>query len=507
MLCSLLEKKKRRASRRAETMATTIASTRQNAAWRCVCAALNVVLICILCVSRVSASPPESSSWGLPSRSSFRGLYGDRCDDRLYGSDKSRRNAIAASATLSSFPSYTSSIKETIQSATLNHVPFSESLHKHAAEAPVSQATSGATVYSPWRDAMPELLRNKGPNTFQRVQWSRGRNSPRMQIYILGTAHVSNNSCHDVQALLETINPDVILVELCEARMTLLDPPLQEQESSGEKIESVQSFWEKVKEVQASQGGSRWQAMTTVLLTQAQESYADELDVELGGEFRVAHDYWLERNKELQWQASRDPYRHSSRPPLPCTLILGDRPLSITLWRAWESLPNAWVKTKIMGALLWSFLFHKPNKEEIHAWLAKVMAAESDVLTESLQSLKKQFPTLYTTIIAERDAWMAAKLIQICQTLSDYSPPLSHYQPLSQPPTLTIVAIVGAGHVPGIVQWLTQPPDPKVSPEDLLRRLAQTRKYAHDPFVQQECMPQWVKEVTQVQTREESSEH
>jgi pheromone shutdown protein TraB len=357
-----------------------------------------------------------------------------------------------------------------------------------------------------WKEALPEPLCNKGNNTLQRVQWG-----PRLKVYLLGTAHVSNDSCRDVQLLLESVQPDVIMVELCEARMALLEPslppsPLSEHyqeysnddhsehsESSTEK-EKRFSFREKVQQVQASQGGSRWQACATVLLTQAQEGYAEELGVELGGEFRAAREYWHHRNQLIQ----EHPYSMTPE----CRLVLGDRPVSITLWRTWESLPSRWTKTKVLAGLLWSSIFHKPSREELRAWLQQVMNAESDVLTESLANLKEQFPTLYTTIIAERDAWMAAKLIQICQTLSKYSPRAT-----------TVVAIVGAGHVPGIVQWLTDPPplsslsfsstppesSETITPESLLLRLVQTRKFAHDAVIQSECIPTWVNEVTEVQ--------
>jgi pheromone shutdown protein TraB len=221
------------------------------------------------------------------------------------------------------------------------------------------------------------------------------------------------------------------------------------------------SFWERLRSTQQAQGGSRLQALSTVLLTSVQEDYAKELNVTLGGEFRRAHQYWLRRRPHL---------------------VLGDRPLQLTLVRAWESL-RWWPKCKVLAGLLWSSL-RKPDKEEIKKWLESVLREESDVLTESFQELRKHFPTLYTTIIEERDAWLAAKLVQTCRALQ------------GRGNRQTVVAIVGAGHVPGICKWLTTPR--RETPEEVLRQLVFTKRWASDETVQEEAIPQWIHDVTEL---------
>jgi pheromone shutdown protein TraB len=203
--------------------------------------------------------------------------------------------------------------------------------------------------------------------------------------------------------------------------------------------------------------------MCTVLLTSVQEDYANDLGVELGGEFRCAHQYWLGKPN--------------------CHLILGDRPLSLTLVRAWESL-SLFGRIKVMLGLLWSS-FRKPDPEELREWLRSVLRDETDVLTESFLELRRHFPTLYTTIIEERDAWLAAKLVQTVRALQ-------HTRRES-----TVVAIVGAGHMPGILQWLTAPPNAS-TPEEILRPLTVTRKWANDEVVQKTVAPAWIHEVTEL---------
>lgn len=346
-------------------------------------------------------------------------------------------------------------------------------------------------VVPAWKAALPVALRGKGPKTLQKICLGG------TDIYLLGTAHVSNDSSADVRLLLDAVQPDCIFVELCDARVPILagggggetaattmmtnsscssSSSISSSSSSG--TGSSPSFMARMKATQQAQGGSRWQALSTVLLTSVQEDFAKELDVELGGEFKCAHTYWLNHG--------RGGGDRQQRPHL----ILGDRPLHLTLVRAWESL--SWFpKAKLIGALLWSSL-RKPNKEEIRQWLAAVMLEESDVLTESFAELRKHFPTLYTTIISERDAWLAAKLVQTCRVLQSDCIAAASASPTRHGRT-SIVAIVGAGHVPGISRWLTSATN--TTPERVLSELVATTRWANDEVVQNEAIPLWIYEV------------
>ena len=330
-----------------------------------------------------------------------------------------------------------------------------------------------------WKANLPPLLQNKGNRTLQRLLMGN------VEIFLLGTAHVSNDSCHDVKLLLESVHPDCIFVELCEARIPLLDGgesaeaavPQEEKEN----INATKLSWgQRIAHIQESQGGSKWQAICTLLLTSVQEDYANTLGVELGGEFQAAHEYWkAQRLRKLQQQQM---YYSATKSYFP-VLILGDRPLSLTLVRAWESL-TWWPKIKVMMGLLWSS-FSKPKPDEIRAWLESVLQEESDVLTESLAELRQHFPSLHTTIIEERDAWLACKLVQTSRILRG-------------PRRATIVAIVGAGHIPGIVQMLTTNNHNQTA-EGMLMDLCQTKRWQNDDIIQKEILPQWVNDVTQVQ--------
>merc|ERR1712137_1483373 len=99
-----------------------------------------------------------------------------------------------------------------------------------------------------------------------------------------------------------------------------------------------------------------------------QTGYADSLGVELGGEFRVAYQYWDEKQQKEQQGINEG--------SLPPHLILGDRPVSLTLSRAWESL-RLWGKIKLICGLLVSCI-QKPKPDELKKWIEKILSGNDD---------------------------------------------------------------------------------------------------------------------------------
>jgi len=281
-----------------------------------------------------------------------------------------------------------------------------------------------------WKKVLPDPLPKR--RTLEKINIPLST-STSVKVFILGTSHVSNDSSKDVRILLEYSNPEVVFLELCDQRIPML-VTIPEKETSNLNT----TFWDRVKSIQELSGMSRGVAIGTVLLTQVQDQYAESLDVELGGEFRVA------------WE-----YCGKHRP----ICVLGDRPLKITLLRSWESL-SWWGKTKCIGALIWSSL-QKPDPQELREWMQGILEGDSDVLTESMAELRKSFPSLERVILKERDAYLACKIYQTCSHLD-----------LSQ--NHTMVAIVGAGHGPGICNWLTN--GNGQTPEEILRGVVETKK-------------------------------
>lgn len=138
-----------------------------------------------------------------------------------------------------------------------------------------------------------------------------------------------------------------------------------------------------------------------------------------GGEFRRAarEAYWLTDKKE-------------------CNIVLGDRPVNITLQRALGSL-SLWQKLR----LGWSLMTE--NFDVTQEQVEKMK--NQDLLETLLLEMSKEFPTLAKVFIEERDVYLASYLagLEAQSILANKS-----YLPIA------IVAVVGIGHQPGILkQW------------------------------------------------------
>jgi pheromone shutdown protein TraB len=121
----------------------------------------------------------------------------------------------------------------------------------------------------------------------------------------------------------------------------------------------------------------------------------------------------------------------------------------------------------LVGLLVSSL--QKPNPEELREWMQAILNDDDgDLLTKSIAELAQHFPTLEEVIIRERDAFMACKLHQTCDHMLMGGSVPDH--------TYRLVAIVGAGHVQGICQWLTEPKTHNETPVQILTRLVQLKK-------------------------------
>ena len=104
-------------------------------------------------------------------------------------------------------------------------------------------------------------------------------------------------------------------------------------------------------------------------------------------------------------------------------------------------------------------------------------SGKNDLITKAMEELGKSFPTLKRVIIEERDEFMVAKLRQTAQILTNSQ---------NQGDEKIIVAVVGAGHCPGMIEKLKQQykknkadetaPLPDTRPETILPGLLETKK-------------------------------
>jgi len=112
-------------------------------------------------------------------------------------------------------------------------------------------------------------------------------------------------------------------------------------------------------------------------------------------------------------------------------VVLVDRNVQITLARAWRGL-SLWKKMKLIyAALLAIFEAEEIDEKDIEK------LKEKDVLTTAVEEMAKYAPTIKEVLIDERDAYMARKLADIS--------------------TGKVLAVIGAGHMHGLMGQLDHP--------------------------------------------------
>ncbi|XP_070558270.1 traB domain-containing protein-like [Ptychodera flava] len=246
------------------------------------------------------------------------------------------------------------------------------------------------------------------------------------KVYIVGTAHFSESSQQDVATTIESVQPDVVLIELCESRLNVLqyDEKTLEEEAKDINLQKLR--------MSIKQSGLITGVMQILLLSMSAH-LTKELGMAPGGEFRRAF--------------------HEAQKVPGCQVQLGDRPIQITLRRAMAQL-SVWQKCK----LAWHLLTSKESisKEDVEK------CKQKDLLEEMLSEMTGEFPGLSRVFVDERDVFLAHSLQRAAKPL----PFESGYLPS------VVVGVVGMGHVPGIVEnWnkakdikqLLSVPDPTLS--------------------------------------------
>merc|ERR1719193_340349 len=240
------------------------------------------------------------------------------------------------------------------------------------------------------------------------------------RIFLIGTAHFSTESQDDVSTTIRAVEPDVVMVELCESRKHVLsldeETILRESQSlNGTKI------LEFIKKIGFLQG------ISYVLLLNLSAHITKQLGMAPGGEFRRA----FHETKLLQEKNKRT------------TIHLGDRPVHVTLKRA-LGLLTLWQKLH----LCWTLLTDKfdVSKEEIEKLKKK------DMLETLLQEMAQDYPTLSQVFVHERDVWLAHSL-SIAESLA-LRGSSSHVteEGVARALPSVVVGVVGMGHQPGIVE-------------------------------------------------------
>lgn len=209
-------------------------------------------------------------------------------------------------------------------------------------------------------------------------------------ILLVGTAHISQQSVDLVKSVIEQELPDCVCLELDDKRYQALTQKKQWQSLDLKTI---------IKNKQLST------LLVSLLMASYQKRLGGKLGVKPGAELLMAAD----TAKNLQ-----------------IPLSLCDRDVRITLRRAWKS--TSFFKKGYLLASLIASLFDKSEISEEKLQELK----QKDVLTELMDEMGETMPDLKRVLIDERDLFLAEKI--------------------KSSPGKRIVAIVGAGHVEGMMR-------------------------------------------------------
>jgi len=218
------------------------------------------------------------------------------------------------------------------------------------------------------------------------------------RITLLGTAHVSQTSADTVASLLETGDYNAVAVELCPSRYNALIEP-----ESLAKMNLMEVFRQ----------GKAAMIMANLAMGAYQQRIADQFGIQPGAEQRMAISQ--AQDKHLQ-------------------VLLIDREIGTTLKRTAHNLPW-WKRWTLFTGLLLS-LFSKEDVEEEEIEQLK----QGDMLETTFSEFAHDRQDLYQPLIAERDEYMAARLLQEAQSTQHES----------------VLAVIGAGHLKGITERLRQ---------------------------------------------------
>jgi pheromone shutdown-related protein TraB len=210
--------------------------------------------------------------------------------------------------------------------------------------------------------------------------------------HVIGTAHVSKKSVEEVRALIHEVKPDTVCVELDDTRYAAL---------------TDDSRWRKLDIFQIVRERRAMFLMASLALQAFQRRIGERLGVRPGAELIAAVEAAHEVGAEV---------------------VLADRDVQITLKRTWANL-GVTMKLKLI-AMLYAILFHTEELSEAQVEALK----DREHIADALSEFAKQAPEVKVTLIDERDQYLMSSL--------------------ELAPGRTVVGVVGAGHVAGMVEHL-----------------------------------------------------
>ncbi|MBR79744.1 MAG: conjugal transfer protein TraB [Euryarchaeota archaeon] len=214
------------------------------------------------------------------------------------------------------------------------------------------------------------------------------------RLRLLGTAHVSSESVDLVRSQIGEWGPDVVAVELCPSRLaSLTDPETLDNEDLLKIIKEGRSVM--------------------ILLQSALAAQQRKMGISTG---------------EKPGAELLEAVRAAEESDVPVEMI--DRDVVVTLRRAWKKMGFR-EKWRVLNALLW-------EEEDEEGLSIDDVLGDSDLLSKMMEDAREVAPGAGAVLIDERDAFLAGRIQQIRGKGK-------------------VLAVVGAGHISGIIRYLDEP--------------------------------------------------
>ena len=220
-------------------------------------------------------------------------------------------------------------------------------------------------------------------------------------VTLVGTAHISHESVAEVSAIIAQEMPGRVCVEIDQNRYQSM---------------TQGSRWENLDIGKVLKEGKGFFLMANLALSGFQKRMGAGIGAKPGEEMLAAVKAAEEAG--IPWSCC-------------------DRDLQVTLKRAWAR-SNFWNKSKLLASLISSaFSNEKLSESEIE------QLKDKNELEQMMNELADYLPSVKEVLIDERDRFLASKIFEAKEA--------------------SIVAVVGAGHMTGIEQWLKKLEEGKAS--------------------------------------------
>ncbi|HPX14296.1 MAG TPA: TraB/GumN family protein [Treponemataceae bacterium] len=214
------------------------------------------------------------------------------------------------------------------------------------------------------------------------------------EFILVGTAHISGESVHEVAQVLQDEKPDHVCIELDDGRLQAL---------------KNEKGWQELDISKVLREGRGFLLLANLVLSSFQKRMGADTGIKPGAEMAMA-------------------LKVAEENGIPATMA--DRPIQVTLQRAWAR-NGLWGKAKLLAALVSSAF----SKEELSSEDVENMK-EQGAMDTMMDELAAYMPRVKEVLIDERDRYLATKIFTA--------------------PGKKVVAILGAGHLPGTEKTLNE---------------------------------------------------